>query len=613
MAESTKSNKSKMLIQKQSSPSELVPSDILLDRFNAWKTITKNLIAYFEGIADIESNTARELTKLGGVIQVPFKEGSQFMGHGGLQDVFFEIRDKSRSIADHHANLAKTIDGSIVQHLHKLRAEIKAHIRNIANDTSKLATSVAREREYSMRTVSDLQKAITTTKNTPTSIAARDDPYLMNTLVARQLQKQVQEENALQKSIIIMQQNSAQFEEGITSSLQSAWSTFDEWQQRMSYEVQESWKGMGQMFTALEPDAEWLAFADRTDHLLDPETPLRQQELIDYPGRDDPSVLPVHVGWLERKKRFTKSYKEGFYVLTPAGYLHEFASPDPKHQGTPSLSLFLPNCTLGPPSHSTTAKSHKFHLEANKSGKLSRDHSYTFRARSHETMSEWWNDLRMLVSRYLVASETMDRSGPIAAAVRSAGYISESDEEGGSSLEEEEEEEAFSETYENQPTEHEQTQLQRAKEDEEAARAHVDEGEEVTSEEEDEEEEADNNEDEAAPAYTSPRTSSGIQIGKDGYAVDKKPTIKVGRKSSKRSSKSNKPERLLTGESLDKDEAAEHEDGGNAGLLGKFKEAFSRTTESPPEHAADEKSNIDATAAAAAAHAPQNNTTAAAA
>ncbi|EIM19868.1 hypothetical protein WALSEDRAFT_61229 [Wallemia mellicola CBS 633.66] len=587
MAESTKSSKSKLLAQKQSSPSELVPSDILLDRFNAWKTITKNLIAYFEGIADIESNTARELTKLGGVIQVPFKEGSQFMGHGGLQDIFFEVRDKSRSIADHHANLAKTIDGSIVQHLHKLRAEIKAHIRNIANDTSKLATSVAREREYSMRTVSDLQKAITTTKNTPTSITAREDPYLMNSLVAKQLQKQVQEENALQKSIIIMQQNSAQFEEGITSSLQSAWSTFDEWQSRMSFDVQESWKGMGQMFSALEPDAEWLAFADRTDHLLDPETPLRQQELIDYPGRDDPSVLAVHVGWLERKKRFTKSYKEGFYVLTPAGYLHEFNTPDPTSQSTPTLSLFLPNCTLGPPSHSNTAKSHKFHLEANKANKFSRDHSYTFRARSHETMSEWWNDLRMLVSRYLVASETMDRSGPIAAAVRSAGYISESEEEGGSSLEEdeeeEEEEETFSETYENQPTEAEQAQLQKAKEDEEQAKVNLDH--EPESEEEEEEEEGEE-EEEAAPAYSSPRESSGIQIGKDGYAVDKKPSIKVGRKSSKRSSKGNKPAKLVTGD-LDKKESAEPDTGGSPGLLNKFKEAFVKSTDHSAEPQAE--------------------------
>ena len=50
-----------------------------------------------------------------------------------------------------------------------------------------------------------------------------------NSLVARQLQKQVNEENALQKSIIIMQQNSEHFEEGVVRAIQMAWSTFDEW------------------------------------------------------------------------------------------------------------------------------------------------------------------------------------------------------------------------------------------------------------------------------------------------------------------------------------------------------------------------------------------------
>jgi len=50
-----------------------------------------------------------------------------------------------------------------------------------------------------------------------------------NSLVARQLQKQVHEENALQKSIIIMQQNSEHFEEGVVRAIQMAWSTFDEW------------------------------------------------------------------------------------------------------------------------------------------------------------------------------------------------------------------------------------------------------------------------------------------------------------------------------------------------------------------------------------------------
>jgi hypothetical protein len=39
----------------------------------------------------------------------------------------------------------------------------------------------------------------------------------------------VHEENALQKSIIIMQQNSEHFEEGVVRAIQMAWSTFDEW------------------------------------------------------------------------------------------------------------------------------------------------------------------------------------------------------------------------------------------------------------------------------------------------------------------------------------------------------------------------------------------------
>ena len=46
-----------------------------------------------------------------------------------LQDIFYGIRDKTRAVADQHANLGRTVDGSIVQHLQKLKAEIKAHIK----------------------------------------------------------------------------------------------------------------------------------------------------------------------------------------------------------------------------------------------------------------------------------------------------------------------------------------------------------------------------------------------------------------------------------------------------------------------------------------------------
>lgn len=78
-------SRSQSLIKKNVAPQDLKPSDVLIERFVAWKAIVKQLIAYFEGLADIQNNIAREYTKLRAVIQVPFKAGNQFLGEGGLQ------------------------------------------------------------------------------------------------------------------------------------------------------------------------------------------------------------------------------------------------------------------------------------------------------------------------------------------------------------------------------------------------------------------------------------------------------------------------------------------------------------------------------------------------
>ncbi|KAI0781756.1 hypothetical protein C8Q75DRAFT_571514 [Abortiporus biennis] len=460
-------SRSQSLIKKNIAPHDLRPSDILIERFVAWKAIVKQLIAYFEGVADIENNVAREMTKLAAVIQVPFRAGNQFLGEGGLQDVYYQIRDKTRAIADEHANLGRTIDGSIVQHLQKLRVEIKAHIKNIQNDTGKLATAVAKERELSAKLIGDLGTNISILKNTPMNVTPKTDPYVANQIVGRQLVKQVHTENALQKSILLTQSSSAMFESSLIQALQSAWATYAEWRSRMDSSIRDTLGTLERSMAALAPDREWIAFAAREDHLLDPETPLREVANIQYPSKEDPSVLPVHTGLLERKKRYTRSYKESYYVLTPAGFLHEYSSSDPALQDKPQFSLFLPMCTLGPPS-APNAKSHKFHIEGRKdgtgatktgsfrtlagsitgrgSGSISGGgHAWAFRGRSHEDMMEWWNDIRMLCARYLVASESMERSGPVAAAVRAVGYTSEDegeegDEEEGSSVEEEDDE-----------------------------------------------------------------------------------------------------------------------------------------------------------------------------
>ncbi|KAM0747057.1 hypothetical protein T439DRAFT_293287 [Meredithblackwellia eburnea MCA 4105] len=514
---SSMASRNSMLIKKNTSVWELRPSDVLIDRFQAWKRITKDLIAYFEGIADIEANTAAQLNKLGGLIHVPFREGNLFLGEGGVQDIFYGVREKTRLAADHHANLAKTVEGSIVQHLQKLKVEIKAHIRNIQQDTGKLAAAVAKERETSTKMITDLARSITMLKNTPMHVHAKEDPWYVytNSLVARQLQKQVHEENALQKSIIIMQQNSEHFEEGVVRAIQMAWSTFDEWNSRTSSQVQETWAIMGQQMRSVAPTTEWIAFASRNEYLLDPDTPLRNPLTINYPGKDDPSVIPVHQGILERKKRYTRTYKEAFYILTPAGYLHEHASSDLSKHPNPELSLFLPECTLGAPTNAN-ARSHKFYVEGKKAiggdvgqknGIFSTDVSFVFRARSHDEMLEWWNDCKQLSKVYLTASEPFDRSGPVPAAVRAAGYVSEeeeSEEEDGSSVEEVTDDEEDDEPEHHHHHHHQQQQQhQQHYQQQQQVHHHPHELE--------------------APVYSAPAPGSGIQLAENGYAAEKKP------------------------------------------------------------------------------------------
>ena len=70
---------------------------------------------------------------------------------------------------------------------------------------------------------------------------------------------------------------------------------------------------------------------------------------------------------------------------------------------------------------------------------------------------ELWNDIRLFCAHYLVTSDALELSGPLAAAVRTARYASKEEEEGegGSSVEEEQHAEEEKEDLPSGPYTHE--------------------------------------------------------------------------------------------------------------------------------------------------------------
>ncbi|KAF9047799.1 hypothetical protein BJ165DRAFT_1403436 [Panaeolus papilionaceus] len=124
----------------------LIKKEHRFARFEASRCVDTGICS----VQDSENNTARETAKLATVIQVPFRSGNQFLGEGGLKDIYYATCDKTSVIADQHADLGRTI--------------------------GKLATSIVKEREQSTRLVGELDNGISMFKNTPMNLEVKSDP-----------------------------------------------------------------------------------------------------------------------------------------------------------------------------------------------------------------------------------------------------------------------------------------------------------------------------------------------------------------------------------------------------------------------------------------------------
>ncbi|KAK4054399.1 hypothetical protein OIV83_000893 [Microbotryomycetes sp. JL201] len=377
----------------------------LVDRCQQYKHITKSLLHYYKGLAQIQKDTSKHTLALCDTIQVPFHEGHQFLGNGGWQEVLYTVRDQTKLLSEHHANYAQTIETTVVKELEGIRQELKAHISAIEKEAGAIADDLEKERAKSTELLTQLQSGIDTFENSSTHMLPQHDPYLVHIAAQKQLEKQVVKENDLQAALIRFQQQQPAFEESINKSIQSSCKLFDEAHATKIKEFEAIQKEISESLQSVSPTAEYEFAASKEGFVIDPNTPPRETRHIIFPGFQHASSKAIKEGYLERKKRFTKSYKESYYILTPSGYLHEKRTNDVADTDAPGFSLFLPECLLGPPAKETD-KSHKFHVEGNKAVKSSfesrvkntlrfggKEIAYTFRARTHDDLLGWWEIL----------------------------------------------------------------------------------------------------------------------------------------------------------------------------------------------------------------------------
>ncbi|KAI5466491.1 hypothetical protein BGZ63DRAFT_376332 [Mariannaea sp. PMI_226] len=405
------------------------PTEVLSNRFQSWRKILKDLIAYFREIQSQYEHRSKTLLKLSNVsnnIATP----SGFLSTAGIDDALQFIRSYNKN-AVIEANKAKEIEDDVILALTGLRSDLQQKIKEIKNLSGDFKNTVAKEMDGTRKAVRNLGDVLGKNEMDESLTTGKQDPYLLRLAVDRQVERQVDEENYLHQAYLNLENSGRELESIVVGEIQKAYNAYAGILKREADNAYGVIEELREGPISMPKDQEWIHFVTNDSQFVDPNIPIRSADQIHYPGQDHESAQEIRAGLLERKSKYLKSYTAGWYVLS-ATHLHEFKSAD-KAQA-PVMSLYLPEQKLG--SHSAEGgSSNKFILKGRQTGGMHRGHSWVFRAESHDTMMAWYEDIKALTEKtaeersQFVRSHGRSLSRSSRRSVSSDGLLDEDDEE----------------------------------------------------------------------------------------------------------------------------------------------------------------------------------------
>ena len=292
----------------------------------------------------------------------------------------------------------KNLKGSVLPTLERLHKEIKNKSKELQSGAAKGAKAVEKARQATQKHIELLgQHTASHDAAANIKIETQHDPYILRRGINHRLNKQVTEENNHRNDILAIQNSFAQFEAHVLQTIQGALDQFFQFmggqldRQRAMYA---DILGTAQRIPA---DFEWMNFVVSNDAtLVNPDSPPRSLSSITFPNMDHRATQALIEGSLERRSRAViKGYSTGYYVVTPARYLHEFKDNNDFHKDpTPELSLYLPDCVVG------AIDGVKFNVKGKdvSSGKIGNAfHTTTelsFKAHSASDAEKWWTVIK---------------------------------------------------------------------------------------------------------------------------------------------------------------------------------------------------------------------------
>ncbi|KAJ3230289.1 hypothetical protein HDU81_004625 [Chytriomyces hyalinus] len=359
----------------------LDPADVLTDRTRGWAALIRVLIHHYDRLADAEKAQARshaanakEWALPSPVRQLAFTDTS------AVNAISAVLKADATALASQHAAIQKSLEKQTITALDGIRKTLKKKLDVLEKEQKERNRERLKDKETIVKAKETLTKAISFARRPGTDAHRYSDPWLANMEVKRKLAQAKDKHAARNQKLVDTKADFKIFEANLIRELKVALigvSTISEIQSHRAAHAQEIEAVLGQM----DADKEWDSFCvNRLNKSGGP----AMFETDEYEGFDDPLVGVIHEGLLSRKsKGLIKSYKEHYYVVTAAGYLHEFKKekPHPERGETinPDDSIYLGHCSLDPLGTQDRKPEEFILTEKNEDGKMFQRSSHVYK------------------------------------------------------------------------------------------------------------------------------------------------------------------------------------------------------------------------------------------
>lgn len=178
-------------------PTQGTPTEVLANRFQAWRQLLKSLITYFREIQASYEARAKATHKVQSTLS-NIMTPAVFSSQHGLSDATRMLENyHQRTIAE--ANKSREIEADVIGALSGLRNDLGQKIKEIKSLNGDFKNSVEKEKDATRREVDRLRDALQHANHEDGTAIGKNDPFVVRLGVDRAVERQIDEENYLHR------------------------------------------------------------------------------------------------------------------------------------------------------------------------------------------------------------------------------------------------------------------------------------------------------------------------------------------------------------------------------------------------------------------------------